>query len=84
MLKIDGLEISLNDHIQKDEVLDLYRTIGWPAAEKPDKLLPALRNSHSLITARLINEGKKLFTFCTLHSAAREINSRLLHARVPP
>jgi hypothetical protein len=31
-----------------------------------------------------INESKKLFTFCALHSAAREINSRLLHARVPP
>ena len=40
MPTIDGLEISLNDHIQKDEVLDLYRANGWSAAEKPDKLLP--------------------------------------------
>ncbi len=56
MPTIDGLEVSLNDHIQKDEALDLYRANGWSAAEKPDKLLPALRNSHSLITARL--EGK--------------------------
>jgi hypothetical protein len=29
------------------------------------------------------NESKKLFTFCALDSSAREINSRLLHARVP-
>ena len=56
MPTIDGLEISLNDHIQKDEVLDLYRANGWSAAEKPDKLLPALRNAHSLVTARL--EGR--------------------------
>ena len=53
MPKIYGLEISLNDHIQEDEVLDLYKANGWSAAEKPDKLLPALRNSHSLVTARL-------------------------------
>mgnify|MGYP006292706101 CR=1 FL=1 len=56
MPPIDGLEVSLNDHFQKDEVLDLYRANGWSAAEKPDKLLPALRNAHSLVTARL--EGR--------------------------
>jgi GNAT superfamily N-acetyltransferase len=56
MLKIDGLVISLDGDIQKDEVLDLYRANGWSAAEEPDKLLPALRNSHSLVTARL--EGR--------------------------
>ena len=56
MHTIDGLIISLDDDVQKDEVMDLYRANGWSAAEKPDKLLPALRNSHSLITARL--EGR--------------------------
>jgi hypothetical protein len=39
MPKIYGLEISLDDHIQEDEVLELYRANGWSAAEKPDKLL---------------------------------------------
>lgn len=58
MPTIDGLEISLDDDIQKDEVLELYRANGWSAAEKPDKLLPALRNSHSLVTARL--EGRQI------------------------
>ena len=56
MHTIDGLIISLDDDVQKDEVMDLYRANGWSAAEKPDKLLPALRNSHSLVTARL--EGR--------------------------
>ena len=53
MLTIEGLDISLDDVIQTDEVLELYRANGWSAAEKPEKLLPALRNSHSLVTARL-------------------------------
>ena len=56
MHTIDGLIISLDDDVQKDEVMDLYRANGWSAAEKPDKLLPALRNAHSLVTARL--EGR--------------------------
>jgi hypothetical protein len=36
------------------------------------------------VISHLIDESKKLYTFCALHSAAREINSRSLHARVPP
>jgi hypothetical protein len=34
----------------------------------------------SVYSSPLTNEGKKLFTFCPLHSSAREINSSLLHA----
>jgi GNAT superfamily N-acetyltransferase len=45
--------ISLNDAIEPDEVVDLYRANNWSSGEKPELLLPALRDSHSLVTARL-------------------------------
>ena len=46
-------EISMQDSIEKSEVIALYRANEWSSAEKPDQLLAALRNSHSLVTARL-------------------------------
>jgi GNAT superfamily N-acetyltransferase len=45
--------ISLSDEIDTDEVIDLYKANGWSSAEKPQQLLAALRNSHSLVTARM-------------------------------
>lgn len=45
--------ISLDDRIEADEVVALYRANGWSSAEKPVELLAALRNSHSLATARI-------------------------------
>jgi hypothetical protein len=33
-------------------VLDLYRANGWSAAQKPGQLMAALKESHSLVTAR--------------------------------
>ncbi len=47
------LEVSLEDDIETDEVIDLYKTNGWSSAEKPEKLIPALKNSDSLVTARI-------------------------------
>ncbi len=47
------LELSLEDNIETDEVVDLYRANGWSSAEKPEKLIPALNNSDSLVTARI-------------------------------
>jgi GNAT superfamily N-acetyltransferase len=44
--------ISISDEIERDEVLAIYRANGWSAAEKPSQLTSALRNSHSLVTAR--------------------------------
>jgi len=44
--------ISLTDKIESDEVVALYKANNWSAANKPQKLLNALRNSHSLVTAR--------------------------------
>ena len=49
-------KVSLFDSIQTDEVVLLYKANGWSSGEKPDLLLPALRESHSLATARLDGE----------------------------
>jgi GNAT superfamily N-acetyltransferase len=45
--------ISLDDRIKTDEVIEIYRANGWSSAEKPVELMAALRNSHSLATARV-------------------------------
>ncbi|QLC74117.1 GNAT family N-acetyltransferase [Pseudomonas sp. LPB0260] len=45
--------ISMQDAIAEDEVVSLYSANEWSSAQKPDQLLPALRNSHALVTARL-------------------------------
>lgn len=48
-----GLQITVDGEIGEAEVLDLYRANHWSAADKPDPLLAGLRNSHSLVTARI-------------------------------
>jgi ribosomal protein S18 acetylase RimI-like enzyme len=45
--------ISLTDTISEPEVIAIYKANGWSSAEKPNQLLSALRNSHSLATARV-------------------------------
>ena len=45
--------ISLSDSIEQEEVLALYTANNWSSAEKPTQLLAALRNSHTLVTARV-------------------------------
>ena len=45
--------ISLSDSIEQEEVLALYTANHWSSAEKPVQLLAALRNSHTLVTARV-------------------------------
>ena len=47
------IEITINDVIDEREVVALYRSNNWSSAEKPEQLLPALRHSHTLITARV-------------------------------
>jgi len=47
------LEISLEDNIGTTEVIELYKANGWSSAEKPKKLIPALKNSDTLVTARI-------------------------------
>jgi GNAT superfamily N-acetyltransferase len=48
-----SLEVSLEDDIERDEVVSLYRANGWSSAEKPEQLIPALKNSDALVTARI-------------------------------
>ena len=45
--------VSINDTLQLDEVITLYRANEWSSAEKPEQLLRALRNSDTLVTARI-------------------------------
>ena len=45
------IEISEKRNIDKDQILELYRKNKWSSAEKPNELLKALENSHSLISA---------------------------------
>jgi GNAT superfamily N-acetyltransferase len=47
------LELSLEDDIETDEVIALYKANGWSSADKPEKLIPALNNSDALVTARI-------------------------------
>ncbi len=44
--------ISSKDELTQEEVVSLYRANGWSSADKPEQLMAALRNSHSLVTAR--------------------------------
>jgi GNAT superfamily N-acetyltransferase len=48
--------IETNGHIEEAEVIEIYRANGWSSAQEPGKLIPALLNSDTLVTARI--EGK--------------------------
>lgn len=37
--------------LERGAVLELYRSCGWSAAERPDDLMRALTNSHTVISA---------------------------------
>src|SRR5213594_1057646 len=37
--------------LPRAEVLRLYRSVQWSAARKPERLMRALRRSHSVVTA---------------------------------
>ncbi len=47
------IDISTSDSIGTEEVISLYRENSWSSAEKPEELISALRNSHTLVTARI-------------------------------
>jgi len=47
------LELSLDDEIETEEVIEIYKANNWSSAEKPELLIPALRHSDSLVTARI-------------------------------
>lgn len=35
----------------REQTIELYRSVAWSSAEKPETLMPALAGSHSLVTA---------------------------------
>ncbi|RZI60422.1 MAG: N-acetyltransferase [Pseudomonas sp.] len=48
-----NLQIEVDGHVSESEVLDLYRANKWSSADKPEQLMAALTNSHSLVIARV-------------------------------
>ncbi|OEF25574.1 GNAT family N-acetyltransferase [Vibrio rumoiensis] len=48
-----SFEVSFDKNIQESEVVALYSANEWSSAEKPKELVAALKNSHSLVVARL-------------------------------
>ncbi|WP_318457088.1 GNAT family N-acetyltransferase [Photobacterium leiognathi] len=44
--------VEISKEIEQDEVINLYRANEWSSAEIPEKLIPALLNSETLVTAR--------------------------------
>ena len=46
------IDISFKDTIEIPEVVEVYKANEWSSADKPTELINALRNSHSLVTAR--------------------------------
>jgi GNAT superfamily N-acetyltransferase len=47
----DTITYRQTQDLPPDQVLALYRANGWSAAEKPEALCAALKNSHALISA---------------------------------
>jgi|GEM_PF-4298621 len=48
-----NIEVQLNADIEENDVLDIYRANHWSSADKPQQVMAALRNSHTLVTARI-------------------------------
>lgn len=65
-LYIQNMDITLKEtfDIVENDVLEIYQRNRWSSAEKPQKLINALLNSHSLVTAwhgdKLIGLGNAL------------------------
>ena len=49
------IDILIGDTVFEEEVVEIYKANNWSSAQKPQDLLAALRNSHTLITARSNN-----------------------------
>ncbi len=46
-----NLQLSANRDLNANDILQLYQANKWSAANKPELLIKALLNSHSLVTA---------------------------------
>jgi len=47
----DAVRYRSTKSLPRAQVLRLYRSVQWSAARKPDRLMRALRRSHSVVTA---------------------------------
>jgi GNAT superfamily N-acetyltransferase len=61
---MNKIKYEFKKDLPKDQVIALYKSVDWSSAEKPDLLLKALRNSHTVVTAwdgeRLIGLGNAI------------------------
>jgi len=48
-----NVDVSFDTKIERSEVINLYKANHWSSADKPEALMAALKNSHSLVTARV-------------------------------
>jgi GNAT superfamily N-acetyltransferase len=46
-----NIQLSVNRDLNANDILKLYEANKWSAADKPELLIKALLNSHSLVTA---------------------------------
>ncbi|WP_394677371.1 GNAT family N-acetyltransferase [uncultured Sphingobacterium sp.] len=46
-----SIQLSVNRDLNANDILKLYEANKWSAADKPELLIKALLNSHSLVTA---------------------------------
>ncbi|MCS4163034.1 GNAT family N-acetyltransferase [Sphingobacterium paramultivorum] len=46
-----NIQLSVNRDLNATDILQLYQANKWSAADKPELLIKALLNSHSLVTA---------------------------------
>ena len=63
-MNMNKIRYEFQKDIPRDQVIALYKSVEWSSAEKPDLLLKALRNSHTVVTAwdgeRLVGLGNAI------------------------
>ena len=56
MNESDAFRFSEQQEFSIEDLVSLYRAVGWSSADKPEQLKAALANSHSVISAWVGNE----------------------------
>ncbi len=63
-MNMNKIKYEYQKDIPKDQVIALYKSVKWSSAKKPDLLLKALGNSHTVVTAwdgeRLVGLGNAI------------------------
>ena len=49
----ENIRLEVNQSFNRDEVLEIYTSNHWSSAQKPELLINALKNAHTLILAYL-------------------------------